>query len=74
MKCIEKFVSIYGREPEAVSFCPYRICPLGAHSDHQLGKITGFDIIAELCTAKVHAEVIFKNAVFRHVAFIHCAV
>lgn len=23
---------------------PYRICPLGAHSDHQLGKITGFAI------------------------------
>ena len=44
MKCIEKFVSIYGREPEDVSFCPYRICPLGAHSDHQLGKITGFAI------------------------------
>ncbi len=26
------------------SFCPYRICPLGAHSDHQHGKVTGIAI------------------------------
>ena len=44
MKCAEKFESIYGREPEAIAFCPYRVCPLGAHSDHQLGKITGLAI------------------------------
>lgn len=25
-------------------FCPYRICPLGAHVDHQLGLVTGFAI------------------------------
>ena len=25
-------------------FCPYRICPLGAHVDHQLGQVTGFAI------------------------------
>lgn len=24
--------------------CPYRVCPLGAHSDHQLGIISGFAI------------------------------
>lgn len=24
------------------TFCPYRICPLGAHVDHQLGLVTGF--------------------------------
>jgi len=28
----------------AVAFTPYRICPIGAHSDHQLGKITSFAI------------------------------
>jgi len=44
MKCIETFVSIYNREPEDVAFCPYRICPIGAHSDHQHGKITGLAI------------------------------
>lgn len=25
-------------------FCPYRVCPLGAHVDHQFGKVTGFAI------------------------------
>ena len=44
MNCSEKFESIYRREPEGVSVCPYRVCPLGAHSDHQHGKITGFAI------------------------------
>ena len=44
MKCVEKFESIYNREPEGIAFCPYRVCPLGAHSDHQLGKITGLAI------------------------------
>ena len=44
MNCIEKFVKIYHSEPEDIAFCPYRICPLGAHVDHQLGKITGLAI------------------------------
>ena len=44
MKCITEFQSIYNRDPEGVAFCPYRICPLGAHSDHQLGKITGLAV------------------------------
>jgi len=44
MKCIEKFQNIYGKEPENTSFCPYRICPIGAHSDHQYGKVTGLAI------------------------------
>ncbi len=44
MKCVEKFEAVYQREPQGISFCPYRICPIGAHSDHQHGKITGFAI------------------------------
>ena len=44
MRCEEVFYDIYGREPEGISFCPYRICPIGAHSDHQLGKITGLAV------------------------------
>lgn len=44
MKCEEKFYEIYGRDPEGMSFCPYRVCPIGAHSDHNLGKITGLAI------------------------------
>ena len=26
------------------SFCPYRVCPVGAHIDHQKGNVTGFAI------------------------------
>ena len=44
MNCKKTFTKVYHREPEAVAFTPYRICPLGAHSDHQLGRITGFAI------------------------------
>ena len=44
MKCEERFLSIYGRNAEGIAFSPYRICPIGAHSDHNLGKITGFAI------------------------------
>lgn len=44
MNCEEKFNQIYGRDAEGITFCPYRICPIGAHSDHNLGKITGLAI------------------------------
>ncbi|MBQ9176284.1 MAG: galactokinase [Bacteroidaceae bacterium] len=44
MKCQDKFLEIYKKEPEGLAFCPYRICPIGAHSDHNLGKITGLAI------------------------------
>lgn len=44
MNCTEIFESIYKKAPEAVSFCPYRVCPIGAHSDHQHGRITGLAI------------------------------
>ena len=44
MFCEAKFKEVYGRDPQGLSFCPYRICPIGAHSDHNLGKITGLAI------------------------------
>jgi len=44
MNCVERYESIYGKEPLDVAFCPYRICPVGAHTDHQHGKITGLAI------------------------------
>ncbi len=44
MRCEERFSEIYQGSPAAVAFAPYRICPIGAHSDHNLGKITGFAI------------------------------
>ncbi len=44
MTSSEIFNQIYKKPPQDVAFTPYRICPIGAHSDHQLGKITGFAI------------------------------
>ena len=44
MKCEERFFEIYGNDAADLSFSPYRICPIGAHSDHNLGKITGLAI------------------------------
>ena len=42
--CEQRFSAIYGRDPDGLGFSPYRVCPIGAHSDHNLGKITGFAI------------------------------
>ena len=44
MKCEELFSQLYHRDPVEVAFCPYRICPIGAHVDHQHGLITGLAI------------------------------
>ena len=44
MNSINRFRDIYQTDPAGVSFCPYRICPIGAHSDHQYGIITGLAI------------------------------
>lgn len=44
MICEKIFEERYQRSAEGIAFCPYRICPIGAHSDHQLGKITGLAI------------------------------
>ena len=40
----KKYTELYERYPESVAFCPYRIAPLGAHINHQLGAINGFAI------------------------------
>ncbi len=44
MNAAESFENIYKKQPQYTAFTPYRVCPIGAHSDHQLGKITGFAI------------------------------
>lgn len=44
LKCTTVFSDTYKKEPEDIAFCPYRVCPLGAHSDHNYGKITGLAI------------------------------
>ena len=44
MRVVNEFSKIYKREPENTAFCSYRVCPIGAHVDHQFGKVTGFAI------------------------------
>lgn len=40
----DKFEAVFSKKAEYKDFTPYRICPVGAHVDHNLGKITGFAI------------------------------
>lgn len=44
MNCTQTYESLYHKTPDAIAFCPYRISPLGAHIDHQFGKINGLAI------------------------------
>jgi galactokinase/galacturonokinase len=44
MKCEETYEQLYHHTPDDIAFCPYRISPLGAHIDHQWGKINGLAI------------------------------
>lgn len=44
MKCVKSYENYYHRNPDDIAFCPYRISPLGAHIDHQYGKINGLAI------------------------------
>ena len=44
MDAYSHFLELYHTEPDGVSFCPYRVCPVGAHVDHQHGAVTGFAI------------------------------
>lgn len=44
MRCEDRFTEMYRKSPEDIAFCPYRICPIGAHVDHQYGRITGLAI------------------------------
>ncbi len=41
----QKLLELYPETSKVyTSFCPYRVCPMGAHSDHQFGKVLGFAI------------------------------
>lgn len=44
MNYLETYESLYHKSPDGEVFCPYRISPLGAHIDHQYGKIHGLAI------------------------------
>lgn len=42
---INEFIKLYPNATDVrTSFCPYRVCPIGAHIDHQFGMVTGFAI------------------------------
>ncbi len=63
----EQFYRLYSSEPTLNLFTPYRVCPLGAHVDHQLGKITGFAIdkgVRLACTSTEHSEVEVRSMQF----------
>lgn len=44
MKCEEKFLELYHKAPHGVAFCPYRVNPVGAHSDYNQGFVTGMTL------------------------------
>jgi len=44
------------------SFCPYRVCPVGAHIDHQKGNITGFAINYGITIAYISSNSPFFGA------------
>ena len=56
MNCEVEYKSIYGKDPESIAFCPYRIAPLGAHIDHQLGAINGFAIDKGIHRSEEHTS------------------
>lgn len=47
-KIIEKFQGTYGDADVRAVRSPLRICPIGAHSDHQLGCVTGMTLDASV--------------------------
>ena len=62
MLCQDRFLEIYKKLPESLAFCPYRVCPLGAHSDHNLGKVTGLAIDKGIYLAPSQFEAMFLSA------------
>ena len=42
MKVKQAYIDLFGHEPQYHIFSPYRVCPIGAHVDHQHGLVTGF--------------------------------
>ena len=76
MRCVEQYGKIYHRDPEAVAFCPYRISPLGAHIDHQYGKINGLAIdkgIHLAYSAKHNGVIEMQSLNFEKLAQFHVA-
>lgn len=57
MELEEAFFRLYPQQKEfQTAFCPYRLCPIGAHSDHQYGVVSGFAIDHGIEIAYVPSE------------------
>ncbi len=66
-RAVMGFRDTYHKEPETTAFTPYRICPIGAHSDHNLGKVTGMTIdkgIAIACGPKQNGVIEIRSLQF----------
>ena len=64
-KLIKKMMMMYcdiKEEDILFSFCPYRVCPVGAHIDHQKGNVTGFAIDYGITVAYVPSNNHFFEA------------
>ena len=61
MKCVVVYKELYHQEPFDVAFCPYRISPLGAHIDHQYGKINGLAIDKGIHMATTRSRMVLWN-------------
>ncbi|MCQ2475874.1 MAG: GHMP kinase [Clostridia bacterium] len=71
-----EFEKTYMEKPKSVAFTPYRICPIGAHTDHNLGKITGFAIDKGIYIAygpKMNGTIEIKSLQFPKCAKWHVA-
>lgn len=44
IKCEDRFTEIYHKSPHGIAYCPYRVNPIGAHSDYNQGFLTGLTI------------------------------
>ena len=73
MKCVEVYKELYHQEPFDVAFCPYRISPLGAHIDHQYGKINGLAIDKGIHMPEVRVDLYNVNGkiLFGEMTFFH---
>lgn len=43
-RVFEEYQKIYGEKPSYMAFAPYTLCPIGAHTDHNLGLTLSFAI------------------------------
>lgn len=43
-RVIDEYNKIFGNKPNYITFAPYTICPIGAHTDHNLGLTLSFAI------------------------------